>query len=588
MNIISLSKDRFNTPQKNLVFSANQKAIQKRMIQSLSENLLSNTMYSTDVVELSTIIKDPKKNKIFFATLGSMLTATAMKITELLTGGDKAEEITEEKLEKEVQERVKKNVRETDDKVNFESKSASEQTKGCISSPKPMQEKVSVQKFLKHVGKAGVHEKMLEASVKNLAERLRLDVEHQNSLISLYNKFCGVNNKGVSYDKENKEFANSFVAESIVKELEGCNDIKELENIVSRYDSYSKEKIAILPKTKEVTAAVTNISVPKNIQLRQNIKDAYLLLDETQRKNVDEFLNSINEDERCKAMQKYALQTINKKYSQSLSAIASAYKLFEQKSEGEKLSLMRLLSNDVLSIKALEQYSSDKTISNILNFEEYNSLVYANVPDEAITELIHMRNCCEISGIKKNYINGTFDLKADTETLKNSLNVILKVFNILRNDGSEGLQSNENINIYSEIQSKKASYPNMCEYLDVKENKLNYGKELKLMNIYSNGSISKDLFTLHSYLRFLERYVMPEVEPSVDGKIYSNQIRKKYMEKLNLLMKTITNALRDSVMVQTYTREDGKKAPLIEIPYDNNGNYYTITINEQGKIHTIF
>lgn len=66
MNIISLSKDRFNTPQKNLVFSANQKAIQKRMIQSLSENLLSNTMYSTDVVELSTIIKDPKKNKIFF------------------------------------------------------------------------------------------------------------------------------------------------------------------------------------------------------------------------------------------------------------------------------------------------------------------------------------------------------------------------------------------------------------------------------------------------------------------------------------------------------------------------------------------
>lgn len=142
--------------------------------------------------------------------------------------------------------------------------------------------------------------------------------------------------------------------------------------------------------------------------------------------------------------------------------------------------------------------------------------------------------------------------------------------------------------IDTEINKNRLTYPLLTKYLTMpNKSYLNQGKEEKLLDIYNGAKVNKDLFTLHSYLRFLERYVMPELNN--ENKIYASQIRNAYLPKLVTLKNAINDAMKTFITVYEYSIENTDiKAPKIKIPYGKNGNFFEITINDAGKIHTIF
>ena len=146
--------------------------------------------------------------------------------------------------------------------------------------------------------------------------------------------------------------------------------------------------------------------------------------------------------------------------------------------------------------------------------------------------------------------------------------------------------------ISSEIYHNKTSYPNLVNYLSVKNKPyFNLGKMTSILKLYEGADINKDLFTLHSYLRFLERYVMPELMDDSENKyITTKQIGSMYIDKLTLLKSSLQAAFRNPVDVSEYSLEEANiKAPKIFVPIqDLSGRNYEITINDQGKIHTIF
>lgn len=565
MNIISLRQNSLQ-PQSKPSFQAKPKIAQEKLLKGISENLMSSALKAGDTFELNTIINDPKKSKVFFAALGSLMTAAAIKITEMLCSKEEA----------------------TSQKENIIALSTVFTTKNDKTT-----------KFKKHSGKQSATEKALESEIKNATERLNLDKHHQNDLIELFNQFCGVNHKGISYDNKNNEVTNSLISELIVTDLQKCPDLETLDKLISQYKLFSTEKKKTneimeennekerLPKTEE-------IQIPSSIQTRQNLKNVYIKMTPEERARVNEFLVSI--DTQNKVMPKIILQKLNKNYSESILEIAIACKYTTESSNNptQAQEFLALISNGLMDTNALKKYLANTEISKAFSFAEYNSLIRRKISDSSIEKIMKMQNCGEINKVRMHYYDEGFDTEIYQPFLGKALKTILKLFKVLNKDSSKGLNPIEKEyttdDIDLEIKFHKDTYPNLVKYLSVEnKNYLNQGKEEKLLEIYNGAKINLDLFTLHSYLRFLERYVMPEFDNNEEPKIYASQIKRKYCDKVALLRGAINTAKEKPIEVSVYTLEDANiKAPKIKIPYDNNGNFFEITINDQGKIHTIF
>ena len=71
----------------------------------------------------------------------------------------------------------------------------------------------------------------------------------------------------------------------------------------------------------------------------------------------------------------------------------------------------------------------------------------------------------------------------------------------------------ENKMIEEEIQNHYYSYPNLKKHLEVKDKTyLSMGKMQNLIDMYYGNERNQNIFTLHSYLRFIERIVLPEIK----------------------------------------------------------------------------
>lgn len=589
-------------------FQANPKIAQEKLLKGISENLMSNALKNGDIVELTSIINDPKKNKVFFATLGSLMVAAATKITELLTGGDKSENDLESG---DVIELSKK-----EDNVTVAEKSIVEEKTAVLTKDIDVEESLSaaslrikndiakepekpkfmihnndaVVKISRHMGMPTAKEKALELGINDVSERLSLELENKNSLVSLYNKFCGLNYKGVSYNNLNEEISNSELSQSLTSQLGLCLDKESLLEIINKYNTYSSEKFE-QPIVQESVIEIP-VEVPNVIATRDNIKNAYVSLDEDARQSVNEFLDYVSNQDSI--LQKKVLQKINKDYSDCLPEIATINCKLEQlaKVQNRKNGFLSLLSNGLIAKEALKTYFSDDTAKEF-SFNEYNSLIYNNCSEDSIKALAKMRNKGEISSITMNYADNSFELNFYNRFVGSSFKTILKAFKAINKSSSRGLQSYEQDykieDIEKEISSAKETYPLLWDYLYTKTTKcLNKGKETQLLKIYEGAFLNKDLFTLHSYLRFLERYVMPEFQNSSE-KIYASLIKAAYMSKVSLLKDSIMNSLQKPVKVYEYTVEEVNiKAPKIKVPFGDGDDFFEITINDAGKIHTIF
>ena len=102
---------------------------------------------------------------------------------------------------------------------------------------------------------------------------------------------------------------------------------------------------------------------------------------------------------------------------------------------------------------------------------------------------------------------------------------------------------------------------------------------------------SKGTFTFHAYLRFIERVVLPEFHDEYGNFDPSNIDKKdlgaKYKEKLKELNMAVKKIGAQQIEVSSYNGHGDYSAPRFNIEF-NNGDVYSITINSQGKIHTIF
>lgn len=519
------------------------------------------------MLELSTIINNPKKNKIFFAALGSLITATAMKITELLCGDTNKEQ---EKNDIPIEGS------ETESSATNIAKPANQES-----------ENNHLLKLIKHSGKQKNNEKALEMEINNVIQELNPDINHKNALVSLYNKFCGLNNRGTSFDNENNEVSNVAVSELILTDIKGCSSLEELDAIFARYESYTSEKKDLLnPLINE------EIVIPKCIANKDNIKNAYKNLDKNNRIQVDEFFTSLCTEDVI--LKKTAFQKINKIYSDSLTNIATIYKLLSENSPEEKRTFLINLSNGLITSEALSNYITNNETLKIFDFLDYNSFIYGKLPENSINELTLLKNKGELHRIRLNFSDDSYEIELHNTFLGKSFRTILDTFKIINNDSSKGLnapQKEYTINdIDTEIKSNSSTYPLLMRYLTIKDkNYLNQGKEEKLLDIYNGAKLNKDLFTVHSYLRFLERYVMPELNSCSENKIYASQIKTIYLKKITTLKNAINTAMQKPINVFVYSIDDADiKAPKIKIPYKNGTSFFEITLNDQAKIHTIF
>lgn len=590
MNIISISRASSFEIQSRPAFGAKPKLSQEKIIKGISGDLLSNLTTKGDSFELTNILGDKKKSKVFFATLGSLITATAIKITELITG-----ESAEAEENKEV---TLRNFNKKEGVATLNNKQAKKHTSLETKEENDNKntnaiEQTELIKFIKHKGKASEKENALILSINNATNRLNLDVEHQNSLISLFNKFCGLNNKGVSYTPKNKELTNSSIAGLLSARLEQCKDLADIELVISRYNLYTNENenIATSEQPKDEIKQ-DNISVPDCVMQKSKIKNAYKNLDADERKQVDKFLDDIKNDENCQVYQKTAIQGINKYYSDVLPEISLVYNTMSNNQNDNKEQFLALISNRLISTDAIKNYSND-SIAKSFNFLEYNSMIYNKLPQNSIEELAKLRNRGAISEIIMSYTDNSYDIKLHNVYLGKSFKTIVETFKAINSNSSRGLyvQDKEYTtnDIDIEIQNNNYSYPLLKKYLTVNNQYLNQGKEQKLLEIYNGADINKDLFTIHSYLRFLERYVMPELESSSENELYASKIRTSFCNKLVLLKNSIVTAMRSPIRIYEYSIDDtGIKAPKLKVPYDKDGNYFEITINDNGKIHTIF
>jgi hypothetical protein len=556
----------------NLNFKAGtpKKITNPKTFDDLSKMLLTQCNETSGLENLKTqlnnLLKNPSKNKQFFAILASLLTATAAKITELISDEE---------------ENTKSVVSNDGDEVilNSTSKTTKKITKG--KTKKQTDNSPILIKFKKHLGMAGKSEKALETAINNSISKFELEIPEQNQLIAFYNQFCGVNNKGTSFSATNEELANSTIAQNLADKINNSVDKETLTKIKEEFSTYTTDKKENLQPTEEIV-------VPSQLQVRNNLKESYLKQDKDSRNMIDEFISSVCQNPLN--VQKRVFGRISSNYPECLSHISAAYFSIPPESR-KREALISQIANNTISKEALETWGTDK-ISCLFDFIEYNSLLFNSVDKDTIEKLALMKKSGSLQHIYLNFYNKGLELTSRKIFIGDSLKLISDIYKRVRpskyrlNDSDEGPITIADIE--AEVTKKRSSYLKLYKYLSIDgKDYLNEGKMSNLIVTFNNSQFNKDIFTMHSYLRFIERYVMPEFDST--DRIYTGQLTSTYIAKVKNLKEALNKVLNEQLSIKEYTTNDSNiSAPKIEIFDNNNKQKYTITINAQGKIHTIF
>ena len=111
-----------------------------------------------------------------------------------------------------------------------------------------------------------------------------------------------------------------------------------------------------------------------------------------------------------------------------------------------------------------------------------------------------------------------------------------------------------------------------------------------LIDLYYRHENNKNIFTLHSYLRFLERAVLPDIiENGEEEDIYSGKIlTQEFIKKLNELKQALNNVFKYPTDIQTYQFEN-ILAPQFIVKLDSaEQDQFVITLDINDKIHTLY
>ena len=556
-NKINHPKPAFKKKKKNKAFSE----ITEGLIKELSKNVRNDALAQ----KIKKQVTDPAQKNIFFAAVASLITAAAAQITEILIGDSNK----------------KDNIIETQKITNADGDTYE-------ASPK---HKTEIQ-FAKHKGRQADFEINLINIINQVVKEMRLGDDDYANLVKLYNKFCGINYKGEHYSQDNEPLSNGNIAKNLIKELMFCNETEKLNNIIVKYNQYTTEPAKEPDKTDPETIKI--------IKYYKNLSDSYIAFtkqknDPEQQQLIENFIKKLYTNPIPKSLKQAQFTNINTLYCDNLYALASLYNEINTNTPELTDKLFSLIGNKKLSNEALLKWN-ESGCKYYLNFFEYNSMIRAGIDDDSIKELAKQKRNTKLNNI--NIIDSdNFIITPPFIYTNKNFYLINNIFKLIhKNDNYTPLSSNEPEvytidDIESEIKKHSNSYPNLKRHLSVKNKEyLNQGKMQNLLDLYYGDKINKSLFTLHSYLRFIERIVIPTIDEynGLEDANYCNNINKTYIAQVKELKEVMAQAFKEPIEIQTYSIGD-VKAPQFTIPMTNsNGEDLLITINNENKIHTIF
>lgn len=516
-------------------------------------------------------LENPEQRNVFFAAIASLITAAAAQITEIITG----EELNSEKPDIIETRKVTRKKRNSDGDT-YEAATAV-----------PAETKIQL---VKHKGRQADFEVNLINIINQLSRESTLTNEDRNKLTELYNKFCGLNYKGANYSETNELLSNGEITKNLIKELLHCHGAENLNNIISKYNNYTPE-----PKEEPVKL---NDEILKIIQYNKNIINAYTAVakdkENPDRQAVFEnFIKSLNSVVLPKSVKTILFSRLNSEYSENLYELAQIYKEQVNNDSYAAEKFISRLSNRLIPRDAVKKWNTCGC-KHTLTFFEYAEMIRNGVDDESVKEIARQKRNTRFRSIDI-HSREDFMLTPPFSSIKKNFFLINNIFNILHKDSSR-LTSYDGEkysidDIENEIKKHSDTYPNLKKHLSIKDKDyLNQGKMQNLLDLYEGNDVNSSLFTLHCYLRFIERVVIPAINKNsnIDEAAYCARINKTYIAKLREFKESLNECFEAPVEIRTYSIGD-IEAPQFEVPMSNsNGEDLLITINNNGKIHTIF
>ena len=575
------------TPAQNTQVNPNFKAGKADIGKELGDYVLK----SLNTSSIKDTFNNPKKRETFLQTLGSIIVSTAAALTNILTNSENKEDTLIETPERPVEPIM------TEEKAEEENIQA---VKSNIAFKTPRGKKPQIESDYINF----VNEKFGDNEA--ISDKLKL----------LFNEYCGINRNN-KHALNNEVVDNKTLIPKIFVEIkENADDIEKLDNVITGYLSFApvinvmdlmKQEVLqediIKEEEEEESAVVENTKIKLD---EQPVVPEIKISEAEKQKELEQKLDKIKtifSDESIDISPKTVTKAISVLKKQFPDDIEQIELVFEKlATSNDKKIFIVDLANKMVSNEAVKNFANSELCDKI-DFRLYNGLKKAGVKNENIkkvAEFLMLQYAKEIDIIND---DNDFNVKiTDDYSINNKFKKITTLFGLIKsqeitltsNDKAE-LDGND---IIDELKkdyyrnNNRTKYKNLVGYIYGKNHRIYdesnfdthiYENRLKyLLDIVNNEKVfNSGLFSNHSKLRFIERFVLSE---NFGTKKFENATR----EKVRMFIETLKRELMRGITVSSYYADDDMEKVGAQIRFqDPENENIIITLNSQGKMQTI-
>ncbi len=572
------------TPAQNTQVNPNFKAGKADIGKELGDYVLK----SLNTSSIKDTFNNPKKRETFLQTLGSIIVSTAAALTNILTNSEEKEDATIETPELPIEPIM------TDEKAEEESIQAVKSNK-VFKTPRGKKPQIESD-YINFVNeKFGDNEA--------ISDKLKL----------LFNEYCGINRNN-KHAMNNEVVNNKTLIPKIFDEIkENADDIEKLDNVITSYLSFAPviNVMDLMQQEAPEEEVVDNeeASIVENTKIKldeQPVVPEVKISEAEKQKELEQKLDKIktifsNEsiDISPKTVAK-AISVLKKQFPDNVEQIELVFE--KLLTNNDKKIFIIDLANKMISNEAVKDFVNSG-LSDKIDFRLYNGLKKAGVKEEnirKITEFLMLQYAKEVEIIND---NNDFNVKiTDDYSINNKFKKIMTLFGLIKSQEIT-LTSNDKAeltekDVIDELKkdyyrnNNHTKYRNLVGYIYGKKHRIYnesdfekhvYDYRLKyLLDIVNNEKVfNSGLFSNHSKLRFIERFVLSE---NFGSKKFENATR----EKVRMFIETLKRELSNGITVSSYYADDDMDKVGAQIRFQNPENESVIiTLNSQGKMQTI-
>lgn len=397
------------------------------------------------------------------------------------------------------------------------------------------------------------------------------------------------------YLHEGQAVEGKVLIKTIFEELKAnCEDKEQLYAIISKYMSLEHFDRMITPLSTPANIREKGVGIPE-----PEIKDTKKTEEQLEQiKTVlSEYKTEYNLDD---VTIKQVLKNMKKNFSDNLDSIS--YILQSMDTEEEKKAFLIAMANKTISPKAIENYNQELRNKG-LTFLQYNEFQKLNLSDDTIQKLISLVSIKRIKNITAIGEPNSFAVAVPGNySINNKFQTIREGFEIITSRNTT-LSSHEDVDfnktsLINELKydftknGNHITYKNIIAYLYGTKHKVNSLKDfdknqydnkfMTLIALLNNTRIfNNNLFSNHSKLRFIERYVLTEDSAH-------KHIIMTTKKQIRLFIEALKRELGKGVNINPYSADDEEEIIGIQVRFsDPNLGNVKITLNNQEKMHTI-